>query len=151
MMLDGWSHVHNEPIVCVSVTTPDGQSYLTQTVDTSGHGHTADYLQEVAKSAVESAERRFHCKVGSFVTDNASNMVKMRRQLAEDSDRYYFIWLLGTLPESSSKRCGDKWSERTYCANCQIFPESSSSCCLVQSCWRQETRCASGSLLEYSC
>ena len=28
MMLDGWSNVHNEPIVCASVTTPDGQSYL---------------------------------------------------------------------------------------------------------------------------
>jgi len=48
-MLDGWSSVHNKPIICVSVTTPDGQSYLTETVDTSGHGHNADYLQEVAK------------------------------------------------------------------------------------------------------
>ena len=27
MSLDGWSNVHNEPVVCVSVTTPDGQSY----------------------------------------------------------------------------------------------------------------------------
>ena len=26
MCLDGWSNVHNEPIVCVAVTTPDGDS-----------------------------------------------------------------------------------------------------------------------------
>ncbi|KAI6651859.1 Transposase [Oopsacas minuta] len=36
MMLDGWSNIHNEPVVCVSVTTSDGDSYLTETVDTSG-------------------------------------------------------------------------------------------------------------------
>ena len=77
MMLDGWNNVHNEPIVCVSVAIPDGQSYLTETVDTPGHGHTADYLQEVAESAVVSTERRFGCNVGSFVTHNAPNMVKM--------------------------------------------------------------------------
>ena len=39
MMLESWSNVHNEPIICVSVTTPDGQSYLTETVDTCGQGH----------------------------------------------------------------------------------------------------------------
>ena len=70
---------------CVSVTTPEGESYLTETVDTSGHAHTAEYLEEVAMSAVTSTEHRFGCKVGTFVTDNASNMVKMRRQLEADS------------------------------------------------------------------
>ena len=85
MMLDGWSNIHNEPIICVSVTTPEGESYLTETVDTSGHAHTAEYLEEVAMSAVTSTEQRFGCKVGTFVTDNASNMVKMRRQLEADS------------------------------------------------------------------
>ena len=85
MMLDGWSNIHNEPVICVSVTTSDGDSYLTETVDTSGHAHTAEYLQEVATSAVISTEQRYGCRVGTFVTDNGSNMVKMRRQVASDS------------------------------------------------------------------
>ena len=85
MMLDGWSNIHNEPIVCVSVTTPEGESYLTETVDTSGHAHTAEYLEEVVMSAVTSTEQRFGCKVSTFVTDNASNIVKMWRQLEADS------------------------------------------------------------------
>ena len=70
----------------MSVTTFDGDSYLTETVDTSGHAHTAEYLQEVATSAIISTEQRYNCKVGTLVTENASNMVKMRRQLTSDSD-----------------------------------------------------------------
>ena len=58
--------------------------YLT-TVDTSGYAHTTDYLQEVAMSAVISTEQRYGCKVGTFITDNASNMFKMRRQVASDT------------------------------------------------------------------
>ena len=30
MMLNGWSNIHNEPVICVSVTTSDGDSYLTK-------------------------------------------------------------------------------------------------------------------------
>ena len=36
-------------------------------------------------SAVISTEQRYGCKVGTLVTDNAANMVKMRRQVASDS------------------------------------------------------------------
>ena len=87
MALDGWSNIHNEPVVCATVTTPDGHTYLTETVDTSGNQHTSDYLEEIAISAVQSAEERCSCRVGSFVTDNAANMTKMRRNQEEDSAR----------------------------------------------------------------
>ena len=40
MALDGWSNVYNEPVVCVSVTRSDGDTYLSDTLDTSGNGHT---------------------------------------------------------------------------------------------------------------
>ena len=36
-------------------------------------------------SAMTSIEQCFGCKVATFVTDNASNMVKLRRQLEADS------------------------------------------------------------------
>jgi len=42
MALDGWSNVHNEPIVCVTVTTEEYKIYLSDTVDTSGKPHTAE-------------------------------------------------------------------------------------------------------------
>lgn len=84
MCLDGWSNIHNEPVVCVSVTTSDGDSYLTETVDTSGHSHTAEYMKQVASSAIKHCEEQFKCNIGSIVTDNAANMRKMREELKKD-------------------------------------------------------------------
>ena len=34
MELDGWSNIHNEPVVCTSITTYVGDIYLTSTIDT---------------------------------------------------------------------------------------------------------------------
>ena len=81
MELDGWSNVHNEPVVCCSVTTSDGDTYLTSTIDTQENRHTADNLEEIAEAAIKKAEGEFGCRVRSFVTDNAANMKKMRSQL----------------------------------------------------------------------
>ncbi|XP_029655938.1 uncharacterized protein LOC115229781 [Octopus sinensis] len=86
MMLDGWSNIHNEPVICVSVVTSDGENYLIDTVDTSGYSHTAEYLQSVALASAQLAEQRFGCKIGSLVTDNAANMTKMRRIMMEDGN-----------------------------------------------------------------
>ena len=58
MALDGWSNIHNEPVVCVSVTTTDGKNYLTETVDTSGEKHTAEYLQERTPAIFVVPQRR---------------------------------------------------------------------------------------------
>lgn len=41
MDLDGWSNVHNEPVVCVSVINENSESFLVKTVDTSGQKHDA--------------------------------------------------------------------------------------------------------------
>ena len=49
MCLDGWSNVHN----CSSVVLPSGEVFLVDTVDTSGHSHTAEYLSEVAVNAID--------------------------------------------------------------------------------------------------
>lgn len=84
MSLDGWSNVHNEPILCVTISTPDGHSYLLDTIDTTGHSHAAEYLLEVVENAIVKCEEQFSCHVGSFVTDNAANMAKMRRVLKDN-------------------------------------------------------------------
>ena len=44
MSIDGWSNVHNEPVVCATVTTMNSDIYLADTIDTSIHSHTSDYL-----------------------------------------------------------------------------------------------------------
>lgn len=63
MSLDGWSNVHNEPIVCCSIMTQHGESILVHTVDTSRNSHTALYLKEVAVDAVKATEKNFGVKV----------------------------------------------------------------------------------------
>ena len=81
MVLDGWSNLHNEPVVCISVNTVESDSYLIDTIDISGHQHTSSYPLEEAKLTIENIQKNFGCVVTSFVTDNASNMVKMKNEL----------------------------------------------------------------------
>lgn len=87
MSLDGWSNVHNEPVVCCSVTTEYGESFLVKTIDTSGNAHTSEYLKTIALEAIEETEKLFDAKVTSFVTDNTGNVAKMRRLLEENPTR----------------------------------------------------------------
>lgn len=90
MSLDGWSNIHNEPIVCCSIMTQSGDSYLVSTLDTSGHPHTAEYLKEVATDAIRKTEQIFGVKVGSFVTDNTGNVLKMRKELVKDVEIIHY-------------------------------------------------------------
>ncbi|XP_053164622.1 uncharacterized protein LOC128350389 [Hemicordylus capensis] len=83
LSIDGWSNVHNDPIVRACITTEEGKVFLAQTIDTSGNAHTAEYLQEVAVKAIITCEQKFKCLVCSLVTDNAANVSKMRRNLEE--------------------------------------------------------------------
>lgn len=83
MAMDGWSNLHVEPIICVSVTDiSEGHIHLIDTIDTADNKHTADYLLNLAIVAIKSCQK-FGCTVRSFVTDNASNMTKMRSQLSQ--------------------------------------------------------------------
>lgn len=85
MAMDGWSNIHREPIVCVSVSM-EGKTYLVDTVDTSGHSHVSEYLQELANAALLKCEEKFGCRVKSVVTDNAANMAKMRFHLTQGGE-----------------------------------------------------------------
>ncbi|KAG8139239.1 hypothetical protein E2320_002018 [Naja naja] len=57
--IDGWSNVHNDPIVCACITTEEGKIFFAQTIDTSGNAHIAEYLQEVAVKAIITCEQKF--------------------------------------------------------------------------------------------
>lgn len=91
MAIDGWSNAHNEPLVCVSVTDmQDGGVYLVDTHDTQHHSHTADYLENIANQSITKIENQFECKILSVVSDNAANMVKMRKNLNMDHEEIIF-------------------------------------------------------------
>lgn len=92
MSLDGWSNIHNESLICTSVITTSGDTFLTSTIDSSEHSHTAEYLCDVAKQSILDCKEKFAVDVRSFVTDNTGNVKKMREELAksEDFDIIYY-------------------------------------------------------------
>ena len=84
MDLDGWSNVHNEPVVCVSVIDENSESLLVKTVDTSGQKHDVTYLTSLATNVIKEVSQEFDVRVRSLVTDNAANMRAMRKQLKDE-------------------------------------------------------------------
>lgn len=88
MGLDGWSNVHNEPVICATVITQSYDVFLADTGGTSGHSHTSEYLVKTAINAIKKCENRFSCRFYSFVTGNAANVARMRQdlELREDVD-----------------------------------------------------------------
>ncbi|XP_073507434.1 casein kinase I isoform X2 [Phyllobates terribilis] len=106
LSIDGWSNVHNDPIVCACITTEEGKVFLAQTTDTSGNAHTAEYLQEVAVKAITACEQKFKCLVRSLVTDNAANVSKMRRNLEEQggNTKLLITWLQCSFAAPLSQR-----------------------------------------------
>ena len=81
MSIDGWSNIHNEPVICATLTTEDGRALLYETIDTSGKPHTSTYLTDLVCDLISSCQTKFQCQVRSFVTDNAANMTAMRKTL----------------------------------------------------------------------
>ena len=84
LALDGWSTRVLQPVVGVAVTV-NGNTYLFDTLDTSGQPHTTEYLVDVFKSQVEKVEEDWSVSVCFVVTDNASNMAGMRRLVKDPS------------------------------------------------------------------
>ena len=74
--IDGWSSVHNKPILCTVVTTKKGGNFLVDTNDTesdyvSANFYIVEYLKDVVKNSITNCEKDFVCTVRSFVANNA--------------------------------------------------------------------------------
>ena len=80
LVLDGWSTRSNDPIIGVSIIT-SSKVLLVNTVDTTGHPHTIDYLVELFREQVEICEKEWKVKITCLVTDNAANMSGLRRRV----------------------------------------------------------------------
>ena len=70
---------HNEPIICVTLTTSTGQIYLVDTIDTSGKLHTAEYLLQLVQNSMKKAEQDFGSHIESIMIDSEANVAKMRK------------------------------------------------------------------------
>ena len=64
MELDGWSNVHNDPLICCSVTTTKGDTFLSSTIDTNDERHTADNLEKIAEEAIKKLKKLLVAKSG---------------------------------------------------------------------------------------
>lgn len=90
LIQDGWSSIHNDPVIANCISTGH-ESYFLSSVDTTTNKKTADYCLQLAVKAKEEAESLFNCKVRSFVSDNEAKMCKMRKDLEKEYQEEYFI------------------------------------------------------------
>lgn len=104
LSFDGWSNVHNAPIICACVTTLEGDVYLVDTIDTSGNSHTGDYLAKLMLNTIRKVQAKFLCVVGSVVTDGAANMNAMKRIIIDllNSSKGHNTEKLSTTQENES-------------------------------------------------
>ena len=82
LAIDGWSTLTNEPVIGICFMSGN-ECYLANTVNTTGEHHTGDYLLELAKHQIAYVEEEYEVKIRSLVTDNAANMVSIRKQIPE--------------------------------------------------------------------
>lgn len=83
LVQDGWSNIHNDPVLATCVTTDTGTFFLDAT-DTGSLPKTADNCKELCQVSISKAQAEYGCTVRSIVTDNAKNMEKMRDALQKD-------------------------------------------------------------------
>ncbi|CAN7991590.1 unnamed protein product [Ixodes pacificus] len=62
MNIDGGSNVHNEQVICVNVTDETGQTFLVDTIDTTAHSHTSDYLSELATNTLKTVKTKTNAR-----------------------------------------------------------------------------------------
>ena len=83
MQQDGWSTIHNDPVIATSVTCA-GRAFFIDAKETKTANKTADKCLEMLKESKKFAEEVFGCSVRTVVTDNAKNMERMRTELTKE-------------------------------------------------------------------
>ena len=102
MQQDGWSSVQNDPVIATSVVS-DRKGYFVDAKDTGTTHKTAETCKAMFEDSKFHAETTCGCNIGSFVTDNAKNMDKMRRELEEDDEN-----LIPMAVSLMSSTCGSR-------------------------------------------
>lgn len=82
LIQDGWSTVHNEPVIA-SCLLVEGNEYYLDSHDTGTMTKSADNCKNLVLESKALAKNMYNCNVSKLVTDNAKNMEKMREDLKE--------------------------------------------------------------------
>lgn len=57
MSMGGWSNIHNEPVVCISVyDVTEKAVYLVETIDTQHNSQNSEYLLNLAVEAISNCQ-----------------------------------------------------------------------------------------------
>ncbi|KAI6656252.1 hypothetical protein LOD99_11315 [Oopsacas minuta] len=80
LVQDGWSALHNSPVIAHCVHSEE-RSYFLNSVGTGSNKKTAAYCTSLAIEASKEAINKFGCKVVAVVTDNEQKMQSMRSKL----------------------------------------------------------------------
>ena len=80
LIQDGWSDIHNNPVVATSIHT-GSKSYFLNAVDTGANKKIASYCATLFLKSKTKAE--FKCRTVGIVTDNEKKMESMRRKIIE--------------------------------------------------------------------
>ena len=83
LIQDGWSNVHNDPIVAASIQV-EGKTFFLNSVDTGAMPKSAENCKTLCEDSIKIAKEEYGCTIKSIVTDNAANMSKMRQSLKEN-------------------------------------------------------------------
>ncbi|KAK2147579.1 hypothetical protein LSH36_546g00027 [Paralvinella palmiformis] len=75
VMQDGWSDIHNTPVIAGSVHT--GDSYFISAIETGNNKETADYCATFTRDTMKIAAESFGCNVTVVVTGNEKKMDSM--------------------------------------------------------------------------
>lgn len=82
LIQDGWSDIHNNPVIANVVHTGSSTHYVSS-IETGSNTKSADYCTTVAVDAMEAIEKEYECSVVAMVTDNEPKMDAMKRKLKE--------------------------------------------------------------------
>lgn len=82
LMQDGWSDIHNSPVIATSVHTGT-RSFFISSLETGANTKDAAYCTKVASDAFHTIKDEYNANVVAIVTDNENKMKAMRRQLQE--------------------------------------------------------------------
>ena len=82
LIQDGWSDIHNNPVIATSIHT-GSKTYFLNAVDTGPNKKTASYCASLFQEAISEAETKFRCRTVGIITDNERIMEAMRNKLYE--------------------------------------------------------------------
>ena len=82
MMQDGWSDIHNAPVIATCLHT-ESSVYFLSAVDTGTNKKTAACCTSIVQDAMTLAEEDYGCKVTGTVSDNEKKVEVMKQNLKE--------------------------------------------------------------------